>query len=324
MRLFCSRTSKSAKTKSPRMDEDELEIDDGARALGKGGYGFVVVGRYMRQNVAVKVIPLGERCIRREIAAFRRVGPHVHVIELLGQTWDATHSYIVLALANKDLFCHVVEHNFLCEEEARCYFGQMLAAVAFIHSRRVVHRDIKLENWLICGNVIKLADFGLAHVYDDHAPDDTLHDFVGTMSYAAPHIISRISCGGYACDAWSMAVCLFAMVTGFFPYERAHPSDPRFQRFYGKTSCVVSAFYEFHGRSRRLSPDLCHLLHKSIGVAIYPYTISKMRDHAWVRDERREKTEIRETVDPEPAFVTPPPLDRINAETMTSIPLSED
>ena len=53
------------------------------------------------------------------------------------------------------------------ETDVRSIYSQMLSAVSHIHAFSVVHRDIKLENWLICrGFIIKLIDFGLAHVYD--------------------------------------------------------------------------------------------------------------------------------------------------------------
>lgn len=61
---------------------------------------------------------------------------------------------------------HLARHA-LCEDHARYFFKQLLAALAFCHSRKIVYRDIKPANVLITGTqppFLKLCDFGLVSV----------------------------------------------------------------------------------------------------------------------------------------------------------------
>ena len=71
------------------------------------------------------------------------------------------------------------------EDAGRFFLLQMLDSVEFMHSRRVVHRDLKLENILIDDNMnLKLADFGFAC----YKNIDALKSYRGTMTYMAPEI----------------------------------------------------------------------------------------------------------------------------------------
>ena len=61
---------------------------------------------------------------------------------------------------------HLVSHGRLTEKEARRLFLQMLAAVAYLHSENVVHRDLKAENLLLdARHDIKLAGKHMSYIY---------------------------------------------------------------------------------------------------------------------------------------------------------------
>lgn len=65
-----------------------------------------------------------------------------------------------------ELFDYLVERGRILEGEARRLFGELTLAVACMHMRGVVHRDLKLENVLLDGELrIKLGDLGFAREY---------------------------------------------------------------------------------------------------------------------------------------------------------------
>ena len=94
--------------------------------------------------------------------------------------------YIVMEFVQGGLLFDLCQSmSAMGEDAGRFFLTQMLDSVDFMHSRRVVHRDLKLENILIDDNLnLKLADFGFA-VYKNI---DTLNSYRGTMTYMAPEI----------------------------------------------------------------------------------------------------------------------------------------
>ena len=82
----------------------------------------------------------------------------------------------------------------------------------------VVHRDIKLENLLIDEEgQIKICDFGVSKQIDKKS--QMISGVSGTPAYMAPEILKDKEYNGFACDIWSLGVCLFAIVCGSVPFR---------------------------------------------------------------------------------------------------------
>ncbi|EGW12566.1 Serine/threonine-protein kinase MARK2 [Cricetulus griseus] len=127
-------------------------------------------------------------------------------------------TYVVMKyVEGQDLEMLIRDIEYLKEEEARPIFQQVVTAVHFLHQRRIAHRDFKLENILIdrAGNV-KLCDFGMAIQLKE---GQMLKEGCGSLNYMAPEILARKRYDGLAVDMWSLGVLLYALVTGYFPYE---------------------------------------------------------------------------------------------------------
>ena len=86
----------------------------------------------------------------------------------------------------------------------------------YCHKKYVVHRDIKVENILIGENLkVKLIDFGFSVIVP---PDYYLNIFCGTPSYMAPEIINKSDYTWFV-DIWALAILLFKMCSGNFPFR---------------------------------------------------------------------------------------------------------
>jgi len=108
------------------------------------------------------------------------------------------------------------------EDAGRFFLHQMLDSVEYMHSRRVVHRDLKLENILVDDNLnLKIADFG----FSCYKNIDALNSYRGTMTYMAPEIKLGQQYKGTNVDMFSIGVILFIIVQGIFPFKEARKEE---------------------------------------------------------------------------------------------------
>jgi serine/threonine protein kinase len=91
---------------------------------------------------------------------------------------------------------------------------QVSDALRYLHSRGIVHRDVKPANILRSGDRWKLADFGLVH----HESDPAIGAVQGTTPYLAPETIERDGTGPPA-DIYALGVVVHRALTGTWPYE---------------------------------------------------------------------------------------------------------
>ena len=105
---------------------------------------------------------------------------------------------------------------------------QTLSALAYIHARNIIHRDVKPENILVLetadGPVAKLLDFGFARVADDIDPTLTQanQDAFGTPQYMAPEQASGKGVIGPPTDLYALGVVLYEFIAGKPPFTGAH------------------------------------------------------------------------------------------------------
>jgi len=195
--------------------------------IGEGTYGTVYKAhvKNSKEFVALKKIKLEAEdegvpsTAIREISLLKELS-HPNVVRLLEVVHSENKLYLVFEFLDMDLkkrmdLAKSKENptGKLPHDVVQSYLFQLLAGVAFCHSHRVLHRDLKPQNLLISRDgAMKLADFGLARAFG--IPIRTYTHEVVTLWYRAPEIL--LGCKKYACavDTWSIG-CIFAeMSTG--------------------------------------------------------------------------------------------------------------
>jgi len=151
----------------------------------------------------------------------------------------------------------------LGEEAGRFFAHQMLDSIEYMHSNRIVHRDLKLENILVDENLnLKVADFGFAC----YKNIDCLKSYRGTMTYMAPEIKEGKVYKGTQVDLFSFGVILFIIVQGIFPFKEARTEE----YFYNLLCTGQTELYFQKVNGQNMSAEL-----KDLILALFSYDPEK-------------------------------------------------
>lgn len=218
------------------------------RHLGQGHEGVVwLVRDEAGTESAVKVVRRGfttfyASAVADEVATLQRLsagGGHVHVTPASALWLSRSHLAIQMAFApGGTLERYVARHGrhlgagapakALHGAEAAYFMRQLLSALAFCHSRRIVFRDVKPENCVLDGAKpprLALCDFGVSRAFSKKGPKLSMHTIAGTPGFIAPQVLNQMfvrgaSAGydGRAADVWSAGAVLCQLLTGQLPY----------------------------------------------------------------------------------------------------------
>ena len=194
------------------------------RQIGHGAFGKVNISLHVASGrlVAIKTFTKknlknkhAKNKIKHEIDMLSRLR-HPFITQILDSFETEKHIFIVMEYICGDLLGFIRKRGKLSESVTKVIFKQIIEGLKYIHRKKIVHRDIKLDNILIdLTNTVKICDFGVSKKINK---GDIMYDHCGTPAYIAPEIFKNHGYEGYACDIWSAGVTLYYMLGGVQPF----------------------------------------------------------------------------------------------------------
>lgn len=187
---------------------------------------------------------------------------------------------LTLLTLGGELFDYILANRYLKEKDASRLFAQLISGVDYLHQKHIVHRDLKLENLLLDKhrNII-ITDFGFANRFE-RDEDDLMSTSCGSPCYAAPElVVDEGLYVGTAVDVWSCGVILYAMLSGYLPYDDdpANPDSDNINLLY---KYIMSTALNFPDHMSAVAKDLLLLM-----LVPNPQdrgTIAQIEEHQWL------------------------------------------
>jgi cyclin-dependent kinase 2 len=208
--------------------------------IGEGAYGVVYKAKdnSSGQMVAMKRIRLDSEADGVPSTAIREISllkelDHLNIVKLLDIIHMDNKLFLVFEYLKQDLKKYMELYqvkNGLPLSLVKSYLYQMLQGIAYCHTHRILHRDLKPQNLLLSSEgYIKLADFGLARAFG--VPVRSFTHEVVTLWYRAPEIL--LGCKYYSTevDIWSIASIFSEMATHRVLFKGDSEIDQLFQIF---------------------------------------------------------------------------------------------
>ncbi|XP_053416510.1 serine/threonine-protein kinase N3 isoform X1 [Nycticebus coucang] len=227
---------------SPSRKPPRLQDFRCVAVLGRGHFGKVLLVQFKGTGkyYAIKALKKQEvlsrdeveslYCEKRILETVGRTG-HPFLLSLLACFQTPSHAcFVTEFVSGGDLMMQIHEDVFP-EPQACFYLACVVLGLQFLHEKKIIYRDLKLDNLLLdAQGFLKIADFGLCK--EGIGFGDRTSTFCGTPEFLAPEVLTQ-EAYTRAVDWWGLGVLLYEMLVGECPF----PGDTEEEVF----DCIINA-----------------------------------------------------------------------------------
>ncbi|CAJ1343804.1 unnamed protein product [Effrenium voratum] len=263
---------------------DDYELNEKVLGTGCSGQVMLAASRATGCKAAVKTLSLvgisekARKELENEVELFLSMD-HPRVARLLDvYESEGRLSLVMECMEGGELFTRVMDREVFPEKDAANTAWQMLLALNYIHSHGIVHRDIKLENFMYARkdtDHLKLIDFGLSKVWE---PNTKMEASCGTLGYIAPEVLNKTYSS--KCDLWSLGVIVYILLSGCMPFAGSE---------YHQVVCIMSGMYDMDDEEwRSVSESAKDFVRKLLVVdPAERMGADQALQHPWIQDRAK-------------------------------------
>ncbi|KUI58125.1 Serine/threonine-protein kinase chk1 [Cytospora mali] len=267
-----------------------------SKTIGRGAYASirkaipletqtpVFAVKFIHKDYAIRNGRISAKQIAMEVSLHSHIGQHPNIIEWFATGEDSVWRWIAMEFADGgDLFDKIEADKGVSEDIAHLYFLQLISGVSFMHSKGIAHRDLKPENILLSEKGdLKLADFGMATLFQYKGRTKESSTMCGSPPYIAPEVL-RCATGDKSAkyradlvDIWSCGVILFVLLVGNTPWEEPTERTWEWREYIRSNGHSTDELWE------SVPPEALSLLRGMMNIETNKrFSFAQIRQHPW-------------------------------------------
>ncbi|KAK2874065.1 hypothetical protein Q8A67_021218 [Cirrhinus molitorella] len=236
------------------------------------------------------------KAAKNEIIILKMV-KHPNILQLVDVYETRKEYYLFLELATgREVFDWILDQGYYSERDTSNVIRQVMEAVAYLHSLKIVHRNLKLEN-LVYYNRLKhskivISDFHLAKL-----ENGLIKEPCGTPEYLAPEVVGRQRYGRPV-DCWALGVIMYILLSGNPPFYDETDDDDYENHDKNLFRKILAGDYEFDSPYwDEISDSAKNLVSRLMEVdQDQRLTAQEAINHEWISGNAASDKNIKENV----------------------------